>query len=75
MLLIPKTISNISNNYDSSESFVSPRNESLANKQIQHFPTSFNYAVQVRQQGQRNLSEVNDTPSGLRGANQSYTQP
>lgn len=42
ILLIPKIISNISNNYSSSESFVSLWNESLANKQIWHFPTSFN---------------------------------
>lgn len=34
ILLIPKIISNISNNYSSSESFVSLWTESLANKQI-----------------------------------------
>lgn len=36
---------------------------------------SFNHEIQVRQLGQRNLSEVSDRPSGLPGANQIQPQP
>lgn len=58
MLLIPKIISFASNNYDSSEIFVSPYNKSLASKQTQLFSTPFTFVRQVRQQGQRNPSRA-----------------